>query len=135
MRPLELVGEARRLLAEPDPYTVSAWGRAAALLARQALEESLAGFWRARASGIERLNMRTQLNCAQLYLPSAFAGDLSYTWHALSRATHHHPYELDPTQEELGTLLAQCEVLVQALDVESVQPGSRSTAGLSSGNV
>jgi hypothetical protein len=66
--------------------------------------------------GVESPNMRAKLNCARLHLPSALAGDLSYTWHALSRATHHHPYELDPTREELGALLGLCVALVQALD-------------------
>jgi hypothetical protein len=31
--------------------------------------------------------------------------DLGFTWQALTRATHHHPYELDPTREELASLL------------------------------
>ena len=68
--------------------------------------------------GVEWLNMRTQLNCARLYLPAATASDLSYLWHSLSRATHYHPYELDPTRDELSTLLAQCERLLKELELE-----------------
>lgn len=108
------------MLDEPDSQTVSAWSRAAALLARQALETALADYWRSRAPGVEDINMRAQLNCARLYLAPGLAGDLSYAWHALSRATHHHPYELDPTREELANLLAQCDALLEALNVEAV---------------
>lgn len=109
------------MLDEPDPSTVSAWARAAALLARQALEAALASFWRARVPGVESLNMRAQLNCARVYLPAATAADLSYAWHALSRATHHHPYELDPTREELNTLLVHSGAIVQVLAGEATQ--------------
>jgi hypothetical protein len=114
MEPSELLDAARRMLDEPNPSTVSAWARAAALLARQALEAALAEFWGARAPGVENLNMRAQLNCARVYLP-AVATDLSYVWHALSRATHHRPYELDPSREELDTLLARSGAIVQSL--------------------
>lgn len=111
MTPVELVEQARRLLEEPTPATVSGWSRAAALLARQALELQLREFWSVRLAGAERLNMRAQLNCARVYLDSEIAGELAYAWYALSRATHHHPYELDPTREELASLLGAVAVV------------------------
>jgi hypothetical protein len=129
MEPSELLDAARRMLDEPNPSTVSAWGRAAALLARQALEAALAEFWGVRAPGVENLNMRAQLNCARAYLP-AVATDLSHVWHALSRATHHRPYELDPTREELDTLLARSGAIVQSLRaLEAAVSSGSTTAG------
>lgn len=93
----DLLAEARRLVDEPRPGTVSVWPRASALLARQALEEALQRYWRAKAPGVEYLNMRAQLNCLRAYLtPPELVQDVSFTWHALSRATHHHPYAAGP---------------------------------------
>jgi predicted component of type VI protein secretion system len=103
------------MLDDPRRSTVSAWPRAAALLARQALEAGLAAVWGTRAPGVEHLNMRAQLSCARVYLDADLAGELSYTWHALSRATHHHPYELDPTHDELASLLSAAERVIHCL--------------------
>jgi hypothetical protein len=63
--------------------------------------------------------MRAQLNCARVYLDRETAGQLSYAWHALSRATHHRPYELDPTREELESLLATTRSALQRLGQRS----------------
>lgn len=108
---VDLLAEAERLLERPSTGTVGLWARAAALLGRQALEEALASFWCARSPGIERASMRAQLGCAREWLGRELAGELSWTWCCLSRATHHHPYELDPTREELATLLASARSL------------------------
>jgi hypothetical protein len=124
----ELIAASRRLLDDPTHSTVSAWARAAALLARQALEHALAGYWAVRLPGAERLTMRAQLNCAHMYLGRQLAGGLTYTWYALSRATHHHPYELDPTREELASLIESASLLVKALAVNS---GSATAPGAS----
>ena len=54
-------------------------------------------------------DMRAQLNCARIYLGPTVGGELSFAWYGLSRATHHHPYELDPTAEELRSLIGLVE--------------------------
>ena len=105
-----LLREARSLLDRPTRESISGWPRAVALLARMALETRLDTYWDARGlPALKRLNMRAQLNCARIYLDSATAGELSYAWHGLSCATHHRAYELDPTAEELRSLLATVE--------------------------
>lgn len=112
----QLLGEARRLMDDPSPGTASAWPRAAALLTRQALEHALDVLWRAKAPGVEHLTMRAQLSCLCVYLaPPELAREVAWTWHALSQATHHHPYELDPTRDELASLIASTERLVAAI--------------------
>ena len=117
MTTAELLVEARRLLDEASRGTVSVWARASALLARQALEGALCTLWAAKAPGVDGLSMRAQLACLETFLPSqALARDVSFAWHALSRATHHHPYELDPTREELSSLLTTTERLVTAVE-------------------
>jgi hypothetical protein len=116
LTPRDLLAEARRMLDEPSPGTAAIWPRAAALLARQAIEESLERYWALRAPGVQRLNMRAQLGCLGVYLaPAALAREVAFTWHALSRATHHHPYDLDPTREELDSLISAAERLVDAV--------------------
>jgi hypothetical protein len=50
--------------------------------------------------------MRPQLICLQGYVGRETAGRVHHTWGMLSRACHHHPYELAPSVEELRSLLA-----------------------------
>ena len=110
-----MIDHARAMLERSTRETVSAWPRAAALLARQYLEAALAGYWDAREPAIARLNMRVQLDCLRVYAGDPVAADVAWTWHALSRATHHHPYELDPTMEELASLIQETERLANRL--------------------
>lgn len=103
----DLVDEARRLLDETPAGTVSAWPRAGAVLGRMQLEQALEAFWTVRVPGMQHVHStRAQLSCLVAYVDDgALVADLTFTWQALTRATHHHPYELDPTREELATLL------------------------------
>lgn len=75
---------------------------------------------------MQRLNMRAQLGCLDVYLePTSPARDVAFTWHALSRATHHHPYDLDPTREELDSLIGAAERLVDAVTPQETVALSR----------
>ena len=120
----DLLSEAERLLDETPAGTASAWPRAAALLGRQSLEGELTRFWWRHAPGVERVPMRAQLACLRFYAPPDVGSDVSFTWHALSRATHHHPYDLDPTREELASLLAATRRLVALLRASSGRPAA-----------
>ena len=106
MTTAELLAEARRMLDESPPGTVSAWPRAAAVLARQALEAAITDFWHAREPSIVGASMRAQIGCLHAWVSNDVAAETAWTWHALSHATHHHAYELDPTREELASLVA-----------------------------
>ena len=97
----ELLSEARRLVERPGAGTLGLWPRASALLARQSLEVALKTYWSAVAPGTEEASMRAQLLCLEGYLSSAAARQAHLVWAALSRASHHHAYELQPTREEL----------------------------------
>jgi hypothetical protein len=111
-----MVRYARELLQRPEPATAGLWPRASALLARQALEVTLAELWRLRAPGLEHCPMRAQLLCVDGCLPNN--GDLAararYAWSGLSRACHHHPYELPPTISELIGWVGTVEQLQHA---------------------
>ncbi len=99
-----LLDTARDLLARPRRGELAGtWPRAAALLIRQALEAALDQYWRDRGLALHECNARAQWICLADYerKDPATVAALSGTWHALSRACHHHAYELPPTAAEL----------------------------------
>lgn len=107
MSPEELVDRARGLVAHDNPSTRGLWARAAATLARQAVEARIRELLTEHAPGARAAPMRSQLLCLETVLRDRdLARRLSYAWHRLSAALHHHAYELPPTAEELEAWLA-----------------------------
>jgi hypothetical protein len=103
---LEILDRAGDILEKPTASTASLWPKAAAVLARQALEQGLRERLSVHVPGIERANVRVQLLCLLSFMEdSLVAQEVSLTWWALSRACHHHSYELAPTASELATLI------------------------------
>jgi hypothetical protein len=97
---------ARDLLTHAEPKTAGLWPRAAALLARNALEMAVDDYWSRRKIPLTSCPTLPQLICLREYLgDDALAGRVHHAWNALSRACHHHPYELAPTAGELNALL------------------------------
>lgn len=103
--PRELLEAADELLARPPDQMAGRWPRAVALLSRQAIEGSLFDLWRAVGPGVEAAPMRAQLLVLRREVIPSLAAEAEYAWAALSRACHHHPYELVPTAAELGQWL------------------------------
>lgn len=98
--------------------------RAAAVMARQAIEYAMEDFWLLRESGVNPVSARVRLLCLREYLSDKeLARDASFAFHALSRLCHHHPCELAPTEGELRPLLGTARRL--ALEVERQAAGSR----------
>lgn len=93
---------ASTMLSNRDTVSPGLWSRAAVLLVRQALEECLEGYWYMRGIAVDRCTTRAQLICLREYLHEGdLASRVAHAWSALSRACHHHPYELPPTAEEI----------------------------------
>lgn len=117
MTPEDLLTAARRLIRRPDAATAGVWPRAAALLARQALELAIAALWAARpqAAGLGSCSMRSQLLCLTAYLGQDAGTRAGYLSAALSRACHYHSYELAPTAAELTGWLDEATDLVSLL--------------------
>ena len=90
MTPQELLGAARDLMQRPGASLDGIWPRAAALLARQALEAAMAELWAAHRQ-TAALSASTMRSC------------------------HYHPYELAPTAAELTTWLGQAAHLITQL--------------------
>lgn len=121
MTPEDLLIAARRLIRRPDAATAGIWPRAAALLARQALELAIAALWATKpeAAGLGRCSMRSQLLCLTAYLDQDTATRAGYLSAALSRACHYHSYELAPTATELTGWLDEASALVTLLQARS----------------
>lgn len=107
---------ARAVLDHPAVRIEGAWPRAAAFLARQALEEALDRYWQ-RSVDLRSATRRAQLACLPIYLKDdELVMGVRTAWATLSRATHHHIYELSPTAPELDVWLTTVESLAAALD-------------------
>jgi hypothetical protein len=112
---------ARQLLDRASPETAGLWPRAAALLARQALEMAVDDYWTARSIPLSSCPTLQQLICLREYLDDEdLAGRVHHTWNALSRACHHHPYELAPSAAELQGWLSTIESWLRASAAKSM---------------
>jgi hypothetical protein len=119
--PTETLALAQQLLERADVKTAGLWPRAAALLARQALEQSLDSYWNAKGVALASVGTSPQLICLRAYLnDDPLAARVRHTWNALSQVCHHHPYELAPTVGELSLLLAGVRDLVAATASKAV---------------
>ncbi|MGY1784692.1 hypothetical protein [Geodermatophilus sp. SYSU D00698] len=99
----ELLDDADRLLAGELNARGGWWPRATGFLLRAVLERELAAYWERVAPGVEKCSMRAQLAVLRRpeYAGARITTDVAAAWLALSRACHHHAYELAPTLAEL----------------------------------
>ena len=112
--PRELLRMARTVLGRADPDTAGLWPRASALLARRALEIAVHRWWESRSMDLRGYPMRVQLIVLRTSPGDAeMAARAGHAWSSLSRACHHHAYELAPTADELRSWLAVVERLVE----------------------
>ena len=133
MTPDELLAAAKDLMQRPDTLITGIWPRAAALLARQALETAMAELWASQPQATEMSShsMRSQLLCLTAYLDPGPASRAAYVFAALSHACHYHPYELAPTAAELTGWLDQATQIVTRMRAAS---GSDRSASARSGD-
>jgi hypothetical protein len=121
--PGDLLDMADGLLHRADPDTIGLWPRASALLALQALESSVGRLWLRHTVELQRCSMRAQLICLRSYLDDTLlAARTGHAWSALSRACHHHPYELAPTAGELQSWFLVVRELIRKVGPSSGPP-------------
>ena len=122
--PRALLDMADRLLGRADPATAGLWPGASAFLALEALEASLLRLWERRTLDLQGCSMRTQLICLRSYLENTtkLAARTGHAWSALSRACHHHPYELAPTSPELKSWFSVVRELIRTVGPSSDSP-------------
>lgn len=90
--------------------------RAAALLARLALEDTVNSLCDAVGVDLRDARMRSRLITLQVLANEAVAGLAGMTWAGLSNACHHHAYELTPTVGEIQHLVAQVDTLISHVE-------------------
>jgi len=114
--PVELVDLADAVLRAHGSTWGGSWARAAALLTRQAVEGALDDLWTVRGVDLSPVSAHAQLICLRAYLDDdVLAAEVRYAWGALSRACHHHPYELGPTADELARWIVTVRALIQRI--------------------
>ncbi|WP_326698310.1 hypothetical protein OG909_13835 [Streptomyces sp. NBC_01754] len=119
----ELVSAAQALL-RPPADTMGSLGsgvraRAAAMLLRLALEQSLGDFWHGVAPGMTRTE-KHRILCLEAYTNRGTARRWYLTWSALSGACHHRTHELPPSPAEIQGRLLEVNTLLDALDMGAV---------------
>ena len=121
----ELLALCRTLVNSHDWALSFWWGRGAAMLARQSIELSLDEFWAQRSMPMLDASARGQFAALRLYCKEPAAMAEGYVaWSLLSRACHHHPYELQPTRDEVLAWIEAAErfhALLQAAPHEFVE--------------
>ena len=115
MTPQQLLDEADHLLTTADPGTRACWPRACAWLIRLALEKALDQYWTSVLPEAVLCGMRPQLLLLSSYAGGSIAERARASWTGLSRAGHHHAYELAPTAAELRGWLATVSQLINDL--------------------
>ena len=101
----------------PVAVAGSWWPKACACLIRLALENGIDAYWQRAAPPVARYgSRRTKLLMLRNRVDRTVVRRASFAWATLSRATHHHCYELSPTSAELRRLHAEVTALVAHLD-------------------
>jgi len=99
--------------------------RTAALLARRAFEDWLDEASRSWAAHVE--SDRPPTTSSKLVVLGALRGEeLGETakriWHGLSRAVHHHAYELQPSVAEVRSLVSQVRAVCAVVEADRATP-------------
>lgn len=114
-KPDVLLDTADRLLTGTVPGTRGLWPRTVAFVLRAALEEELAAFWLRVEPEVADAPMRAQLLLLWQFAGTPTSGRATDVWHELSRASHHHAYELAPEANQLRTWLDEVRHVSKAL--------------------
>ncbi|MFI7080234.1 hypothetical protein ACIBO1_23320 [Micromonospora sp. NPDC049903] len=101
MSPHTYLHSAGELLLRPPASMRRCWQRGSACLTRLALEQGLRHYWNRVAPSVAGCPMRHQLLVLPTFAGAEAASRARTAWHGLSRAMHHHTYELAPTVAEL----------------------------------
>ncbi|MFE9958142.1 hypothetical protein [Micromonospora sp. NPDC005299] len=119
--PQSCLDAADQLLSSVVRGTRGAWPRACAWLLRLALEAAMDDYWRRCHPEVLPMRARSpQFLILDRYAGRRIAARAGYTWSALSRAGHHHCYELGLTAGELGRLREMVATIISDLAAEQV---------------
>ena len=112
---VELLLQHAKEILEGAPQASPRRNRITAFMIRQALEAEVGARCEHLVSRIDHpVRMRSRLLVLHALAPSDVAVKIEYAWNALSRACHHHAYELAPTVFELRHLHSLVTDLVES---------------------
>jgi hypothetical protein len=98
------------------------WPRACAWLLRYELEAAVDRYWQRACPAIGQARaQRPKLVLLNHYAGSEIGQRTSYLWWVLSRAGHHHTYELGFTAAELTRLRTELIAVIALLESKEVQ--------------
>ncbi|MDT7618358.1 MAG: hypothetical protein QOF00_5805 [Pseudonocardiales bacterium] len=98
---LRRLAVADRILRAPDLVEAGTWPRACTWLIRLALEHAVDDYWTTHRPEVGTASRRAQLLALTRTVDPELGRRGTELWHQLSRAAHHHAYELAPTAAEL----------------------------------
>lgn len=107
------LAQAERLLA--GTALPGVWPRCAAWLIRLALEKELDALWARHSPQLIDCSRRSQLLALGVVADAQTQHHATELWNTLSRAAHHHHYELAPTAAELRGWLDGAALLCMRL--------------------
>jgi hypothetical protein len=87
------------------------WPRWAVWLIRLAVEHELDALWARRSPAVTGCSRRAQLIALGVVLDNEIQHRVAELWNTLSRAAHHHHYEIAPTAAELRSWLGEARRL------------------------
>lgn len=124
----DLLRAAQALLDEPVDDTATTWPSGAAVLIRQAIEDTLDVFWARRAPPMQRATMKEQWLALPAYLGrDPVVGRAEYAWATLSEACHQRGYDVGLTEAELRELHATAVALAKRV-ATAITPGGQRTS-------
>jgi hypothetical protein len=116
------LGTADQMLTTVIRGTRGAWPRACAWLLRHELEAAMDRFWQQVRPEIGQATaQRPKLLLLTHYASAELGNRASYLWWALSRAGHHHCYEVGITVGELTRLRTELLIVIALLDASATK--------------
>lgn len=119
----ERLAAVDRLLDGEVTAAGGVWSRATAWILRLALEQAVDDLWDRLAPALARCPMRAQLLALRTYAGPDTAAAVAALWSALSRAAHHHDYDLAPAVADLRRWREQTATLSSVLSQTGRPPG------------
>lgn len=114
---VDLIVGARKILDGTHRIPLRQRTRAAAVLARCALEayvERYLGAHQAGFDNLEGMSQRVRFICFTATAPQETVTDATWAWWTLSGLCHQHAYELTPTHAEVAHLIDRVEAVIRA---------------------
>jgi len=122
-----LIAQASELLSAQGSVHRPSLIRSASWLARSALEDLVTSILRARGYEPGKASMRSRLTCLEA-ADQELAETAEFVWSALSRACHHHAFELAPTPGEIRHLVSVVDALARRTIGPAIAPVDQNLA-------